>query len=73
VKKLKEEERNRSSEEDVEKVWVYHDFSGLLFSQDEAEGVEVGSRHQTKKQRLLAICQLTHIHCNTHTHTHRFS
>lgn len=48
----------------------YHDFSSLLFFQDEAERVPVRSRHQTKKQRLLAIRQLTHIHWMTHTHTH---
>lgn len=47
----------------------YHDFSSVLFSQYEAERVEIGSRHQTKKQRLLGVQQLTHVHCNTHTHT----
>lgn len=49
---------------------IYHHFSALLLSQDEAEHVGVGSSHQTKKQRLLVVRQLTHIHCNTHTHTH---
>lgn len=47
----------------------YHDFSRLLFFQDKAEQVWVGSRHQAKKQWLLSIRQLACINCKTHTHT----
>lgn len=48
-------------------VLLYHNFSRLFLFQYEAQGVGVGSRHEAEKQRLLAIRQLTHKYCGSHT------
>ena len=49
---------------------THHDLASLLFSEDEAKRVGVGSGHKAKVQRLLHLRQLTHVHWRTHTHTH---
>lgn len=46
----------------------HHDFPRLLLPQDEAERVSIGSGQQAEKKWLLAICQLAHVHCSTHTY-----
>lgn len=72
--KMREEQRMEEVsewmkvEDEEVKVLLYHDFSRLFLFQYEAQGVGVGSRHEAEKQRLLAIPQLTHKYCGSHTH-----